>query len=269
MKVKLDLGLLLTIMTTSIGLWIYILKTIISLSTEDPVSSQLFPLSFIHFLLFLLSISSIFSVYLKGLEEVNISSVLKTRVRLINASLISFMLQLWFPSFILVFFVMVDSYFLSDSGRAGFLFWSICFLGFVVLIMVWIFIGRKNFKELLRAVKIQYLLLLVFGTYAYITCMSEIFSDISIKTDKDFYVATDTIRCSIKRSGYILLPEVKNVRFEFSFTIWPHSSKFYENLSIPLSKFTNVNNLNYVTVNYESQLFSFSKEKNHFINIYW
>lgn len=259
---RIDLGILLTIATTSTGLWIYLLQYIITLSEKSPTNYQLLPLGYAHGTLFLLSLLSIVSVYLSGLAEGNISSGFRLRVQALNAKLVDTMLQLWFPMLFLSILIVMGSYLISDVNKSTLPFYIVFISGLIALVFFLIRLSRKHGSDG-KMIFLTRKLFIPFGfVLPYVLFMSLLFSDVTIKTDKEFYLASDTVRCSVTRSGYIFLPSVQYSLFQFYDTV---ATWDYEEISIPLD--SNVSQP-YISVVFRSQLFSFPREKVHRLHIF-
>src|SRR5687768_5404806 len=94
---RVDLGILLTIATTSAGLWYYLLDYIISIATKEPNYYLLLALGWLHWAIFLITLTAIVAIYFMGVAEV-VSSIVRERLLGIEKVMVKILFIFWLPT---------------------------------------------------------------------------------------------------------------------------------------------------------------------------
>ena len=94
----------------------------------------------------------------------------------------------------------------------------------------------------------------------YLMLMSVAFADVEIKTDRQFYAATDTILASARAGGYIFRPRLSRI----SCGIFQKDISYDVTLEIPPNQHCGDG---LISVTYRPQLFSLTKTRYHQVNV--
>lgn len=274
-KINPKIELIFTILTASLGLWIYLLNLIINEGESNPANRFLVYLSVIHYLIFIVLLVSLVLMYTSGLSKIksdeNKYSKLKSTHEFLNFHLFKWWLPILMLSIIfLAYGLIFDVYIDNNIG---------VYIILIIVIITILFSIYKLFKISPKSSKsrnksYKSVLYIVFGYFFYFILMSSLFSNVEIETNKNYYIKSDKVLFLIKRSGYILLPDVKKIRFRNVNTIFSddNGNFMYRNILVDLNIYdiTSLDNWanNYITVQYRDPLFGISKNKIHYLNIY-
>lgn len=210
---KLNLEFNFTLLTFFSINWFVILRKIISMTYQDPSIYELSYICFIHFIIFIYIVLLIISLYATGLLSMNanISSKLKN----IYGLIMPFIYSTWIYALIFILIIYIFSSFQIGSQPQDIIFNSVFSIGLIILIIDFIRTQKKNSYIILRrVVKILGITTsIIIGFLIYLLLMSQIFSNIKVETDKQFYTYDDDIIVSMRSSGYFLLPEIKHASY--------------------------------------------------------
>lgn len=269
MKNKIDLGILLTIATTSAGLWFYLLNYITDVSESEPANRQLVVMGFVHWALFLMAVLSIIAIYVRGLLELDLNQPFKGKISKLDTQIEKLIMGYWFPSIYFTGIFLVANIFNDNAKTLSLSFYVVLSLGFIIFITGLFFLGGKGLKLgfLVRSTIYLLITLGVFG-FLYIVLMGETFSNAKVVTDKQFYSRKDIVKGTVIRTGYIFLPNVELVQFQFWDTV--SNTNNYSDISINLAlidsaQFNGMSN--YISVTTKSQMLGIVREKDHYLNI--
>jgi len=143
--------------------------------------------------------------------------------------------------------------FLEENG--GFI------LGIVLCILFFAMVGINVFR-LITKMNIWLLLATPILVIFYTALLSVSSADINYNVEKDFYQNTDTVHFEIKRKGYIFLPEIKYVLYNFGDTLKEYSEGTYY---IDLGKYIDTRE-SLIEITYSPQIFGNKFRKYIYIN---
>ncbi|TAK63896.1 MAG: hypothetical protein EPO24_03710 [Bacteroidetes bacterium] len=256
--------LLFGILTSVIALWYVILIRIFDVSLENPASYSLMALGIAHYLVFIIiSISSLI-LWIKTISFVSTRNINQS-VQNFAFEASSFVLRWWLPIALIAITTLAISFILEYSENPSIILYiSVFFILSILLGAAYIIHG--SLREFSDQEHTGVFFVLFILCMPYITGMSIIFSDVNIFTDKQFYDFEDTIKISVKPNGYIFNPSIRNVYFNFD-----NSRPLYHNqteISFSLMEYHSGNSYsNYLSVEFEPQIFDYLKRKDFSIRI--
>ncbi|MBW0179190.1 hypothetical protein [Sediminibacterium sp.] len=260
---RLDTSLIFGVFTSSIILWFFLYSTIVDLTTEDPASLALLYLGLAHYLSFACIILS-FIVMLNnglqiGLEDHEYNRLKKFQKIAYKSKGILF--SVWGIMFILSvtslvshsFFASFKTKFLMESGGL--------ILGIIICISFFILL-RINILRLIMKINPWVLITTPFLLTIYFITLSVFAADIKYKVEKEFYTINEIAHFEVKRKGYILLPQIKYVLYNFHDTLKEYSDGTY---FIELNKDTSLKQ-SLVEITYSPQMLENDFRKYIYIN---
>ena len=247
-------NLLFGLLTTTALLWFIILKRILYLSLEQPSEYSLIVYGFIHYVILVLVITIAFILWTKTIEISHPSNGFYQYFYRGAIRVNSIVMLWWFPvAFISILLLLVS--FIDGTNRNS----SITKYTFLSLVAVIIFMPLYTPKN--RTIStVIFMLCCAFFSLLYLLLMSMAFCDVNVQSDKKFYSAEDTIRISVRPSGYIFNPEIKNIYYGYdkSKQIGYGSGEY----SFALSSFSNIGNYNsYLCIDYKPQIMTSIKTR--------
>lgn len=262
-KRKLDISLIIGVFSSSIVLWFFLYSTIIDLTTEEPAALSLIYLGFAHYLSFLCVLYS-FILMLDngleiGLEELEYNKLKKFKSIANHSRRVLF--SLWGLMFIFSITsllsknIFVNSKYRFLEENVGFI------LGIVLCILFFATVGINVFRLIIK-MNIWLLVATPILVIIYTTFLSLSSADIKYKVEKDFYENTDTVHFEIKRKGYIFLPQIKYVLYNFGDTLKEYTDGTYY---IELGKYIDTRQ-SLVEITYSPQAFGNDFRKYIYIN---
>lgn len=262
-KIKDDLGLLFTSLTTIVGLWYFLLIYIIELSKNDPANYDLLVLGQIHMLVFVLLFINLTLMFIIGLESIHPDNHPFKKILSIKFRLKQLLFSLWYPIILLSVINIIINRFLSLFEVYFKIAHTLELL--LSLIFLYFFIEWKvmNFNRTYKGV-MMVIFTLPLG-FIYIIMMSFLFCDVEIKSDKEIYEVNEKAHFIIKHKGYILNPRIESVEFCFYPVISKDSAqtRFIEMVSVDLATapFINKGAENLLSIKFSGQLFSTERVK--------
>lgn len=193
------------------SLWFYFLNFIKELTTNNPSDTNLFFLSFLHYLVFVYFLIALILFYETGLQLVE-----EEKVSVLPTPIIKFLFSTWpvvlvgcCVSYVLVKFF-PPSYNIAISLYTP--------LG----LALFTYFASKKFQlnQLLKELKDEKNLVVYYFSFFvislfffYLVIMSCLFADIEIQTDKEFYTSRDNVLVSVASSGYLFNPDIKKISY--------------------------------------------------------
>ncbi len=254
---NIDLGIIITVATTASGFWYILLQFIINLSSAYPTHHLLLCLGIIHGAIFSIALLSLLSLYLKGLQGISIEKEIAERISNFEQRITGIIFKFWLPIFYFCCVFLVAHLANGSFSNLNFSFYLVALVGVLVFIISNILTKLVNWGNIMLM-----LCTCLLTGFLHMLVVSELAGEAKIRTDKEFYSQTDTVRGSIQRSGYILLPKIDFALFQFYDTIHPQ----YGSFAIDLSKVDSMlfsHSLDYISVTSRSQIFGLKKTVHH------
>lgn len=264
MKNRIDITFVLGVFTSAVVVWIYLYDTIVDLTTADPAAISLLYLGMSHYFSFL-SVLFSFILLVRHCLEISLEPYEIKRLRRFD-KVADFsqktLFSVWAPMFVFCVTALLTQNIFSGSRfdflqeHGGLILGAIlCILFFLLILRINIFIFL--IKAGWKSIGFSFILF-----FAYITLLSLFSADVVYKVEKDFYHKTEIARFEVKRKGYILLPSVKNVLYNFHDTLKENSSDVY---FADLSK-DSITMMSLVEVTFLPQVFDLPMKKYLHIN---
>lgn len=264
MKNKVDITFILGVFTSAVIIWIYLYNTIIDLTTSDPTAISLLYLGISHYFSFL-SVLFSFILLLRHCLEVSLEQYeinkLKKFQRLADFSQRA-LFSVWGPMFVFCITALLSQNIFSGSKsdflreKGGFI------VGATLCVLFFLFVLKINiFKLLLKTGCMHFTLAPILFLF-YMALLSMFSADIQFKVEKDFYQKNEIARFEVKRKGYIFLPYIKHVLYNFYDTLQENSQNVY---FVDLSKDA-ISDESLIEVTYLPQIFEFPLRKYLYIN---
>jgi hypothetical protein len=251
------------VFTSAVIVWIYLYNTIIGLTTSEPAALSLLYLGISHYFSFL-SVLFSFILLLRHCLEVSLEQFeinrLKRFSKLADYSQ-RVLFSVWGPMFVFSITALLSQNMFSGSKfdflqeNGGFI------VGAGLCILFFQFLGINIFKLLLKVGWMQVALSSVLPFF-YMLLLAMFSADIQYKVEKDFYQKNEIARFEVKRKGYIFLPYINYVLYNFYDTLRENSDNAY---FVDLNK-DSTSERSLVEVTYSPQLFDFAMRKYIYIN---
>lgn len=265
MKRKLDISFVLGVFTSSILVWIYLYQLIIETTTDSPTDLSLFYLGLAHYVSFLSVLFSFVLLFRYGMQQALKASDTAQLVRFNKLTDIFQQMGFvfWAPMVVLsvsaIFFS--EAFATADGGSlndtVGLIVGALFCLGFFVFFL------KFNLFDFFKKMPWQSPSVLLIGFFAYIFIMACSAVGVKVTVEKPFYKNDEVVRFQVLRKGYIFLPHVNHVKFNFIDTIKPTLDYSY---FINLKKYPNLNQA-VIQVEYESQGLATVKRKYVYLGV--
>lgn len=262
---KYDLGILLGIFSSSVAIWYYLYKLIIEKTYYEPASVSLIYLGVIHFVSFLCVLFSFILLidYSYSSLIFDTNTFAANRLEKIAKYSRMYLFALWAPMliFCIVSMVAINAFTNSDSR-----FWNE-FGGFLIslvvtIILFYLIIGKAIFKGFANLPKVHFFIPSLFiGIFFHAIILSFYSANIKFSIEKEFYKEDEVVRFSVERQGYIALPQINHVLYNFSDTLHSFSEETY---CIDLKKWIGFEN-SVIEITYTPQVFCIPQKRYFYV----
>lgn len=245
-----ELGFLLSLTGLLSGLWLYLYATITDRSVANPSDPTLLVLGVVHVVVLAYLVMALYLFYYKGIGSPT-SDKAKRWLEVTNGLL----LETWPVALIgLVVSFLTSKVSSSDFGMKI----SILLLAVIVLLIS----AYQSFRRPVDSKidfghKMKFFVGLLIGAMPYMLLMGFFLADVQITTDKPVYMADDAVTVTVRRAGYIFLPELRKL----SFGLYEKDSGIEDFASIVTAQQYGHDNL--IRVEYEPQGLSFRRVAYH------
>lgn len=265
MKRKLDISFVLGIFTSSVLVWLYLYQLIIDITTDSPADLSILYLGAAHYISFLCLLFSFILLFRYGMEHALPAAEL-AKLQRFNKLADGFQqlaFMFWAPmlglSITSVFFA--EAFSDTEGGQLNDVIGY--FLGLVFCIVFFVFILKLNLFAFISKVRWYGFILLFSGLFAYVFLLSGAASGVKVTVEKPFYRKDEVVRFQVLRKGYIFLPHVKHILFNFYDTVKPSVDYTYY---INLKKYPDLSS-SVVQIEYESQGLGTVKRKYVYLGV--
>jgi hypothetical protein len=204
-----ELALLLSLVAFLGGLWVYLFGVITNMTVNSIADSSLIVLGLAHWTIFCYLALALYVFYetgrvLRSKKDISETAVKAERI----------LLQTWHYTLVALAVGLI----VVRLGETNF--WLK--LPLVILAVAGLAaIPARHLKKMrldpsedLSISTTFMVLVAIAGSYIpYLFFMSTVMADVQITTDKQIYAAGDTILVSVRRAGYVIGPELKNIEF--------------------------------------------------------
>jgi hypothetical protein len=262
----LELGFAFSLMVTIGGLWIYLLSSIIKITTENQSFPFLIISCIIHYIVFVYFILSIYIFYTSGLFSLNKLRKIDRKFSRIESKLFDLTFNTWPYALILSLTLFIYSKLnikMSFSLLSAFYLLSI--IALTSLYALDIFKNKIDISEIIKnQLKSLNVIWLFLGFFIYMFLMIIIFSTVKIDTEKEIYDFNDTMTYSLTCSGYFINPEIISIQHSSNREI-PIESHTVLTLQYQCNKL--ISGMKFIKVNFKIPIININRSSIKYIKI--
>ncbi len=250
-KKELKIPELITILSLSIGLWLFFFNRIVEVGSDDIYTDIVLSLVFSHAFIFFNVCFTLILLYNKTQQR-----FLNRRMFLISKKINSYLTNLWFP---ITVFCLVNFFIFHLNLDIDFEYKLAVnsLLSFILTVVFFVFLYQISIKKLIMNNGSDFIvwgLLILFSYYIYLPILVIISPDVEVVFDKKFY-KNEKVYFTINSRGYMFLPHIKAIMINGRDSLNPYNL----NHEIDQNKLNEGNN--YIEVIYNPQVFEIKKEK--------
>lgn len=250
-KKKLKIPELITILSLSIGLWLFFYNRIVEVGSNDIYTDIVLSLALSHAFIFYNVCFTLVLLYNKTQQR-----FLNRRMFLISKKINSYLTNLWLP---IIVFCLVNFLIFHLNFGINFEYKLAVnsLLSFFLTVVFFVFLYQISICKLINKNCYDFIVwggLIMFSYYIYLPILVIISSDVEVVFDKKFY-KNERVYFTINSRGYMFLPNIKSIMINGTDSLNPYNL----NHEINQNKLHEQNN--FIEVIYEPQVFKIEKEK--------
>lgn len=215
---RLNLQLLITILTTTLAMWWYLYNRILNFTGLEPLNEQMCYI-FVHYIDTLTFLWCLCLTAIKSYQMAN-SKDLDTWLY----NIFKMFLETWYVILIVCFLAII----FSKSFPFEWLF-------FAVFIMLWLSFKMYDIKYKRRYIAGLWAVLIL-GFFVFVPSMTAIFKSVEIETDKPFYSFSDKVHITVSVKGYACRHKLVGLGEEYK------DAKYYSDKGLIVMQATQIKN---------------------------
>jgi hypothetical protein len=193
------------------AVWLFFLKLISDVGTNNPASSVLMVLAFIHYVVFIYLLIALVSFYQRGMLSVSGDAKKASPSRAEEFLIATWPVTLLALALGFLYFQSVN----SVSGT-GFILSFVAVFIIAAIAISWWTKGALHRYILIANLPLYPLVFFAIGVVPYMLVMSLAMANLQVKCDKEFYESGDEAKCEVVVGGYVFLPYIQEISSTWS-----------------------------------------------------